>query len=221
MTAELDRRAADQRDLAADLSHECKTPLTGIRGAAELLRDGAADDPEARARFLAMILDDAARIDRLIGRLLELARAESDESALEPVALAALAGEVAARHGARVDAAAPAVVRGRPRALDAALDNLVANARHHAAPGTEVTVRIRGARVEVHNRGAPIAPSLVPRIWDRFFTTRAGAGGSGLGLAIVRSVAATHGGAVGVRSTAADGTTFWIELPRAAVALSR
>src|SRR5205085_4189158 len=55
MTEELERRAHDARTLAADISHEFKTPLTGIRGAAELLRDGAADEPEARERFLAMI----------------------------------------------------------------------------------------------------------------------------------------------------------------------
>ncbi len=87
MTGELDRRAREQRDLAADLSHELKTPLTGIRGAAELLRDGAADEPAARARFLAMILDDAARLDRMVTRLLELARADADASALEDVDL--------------------------------------------------------------------------------------------------------------------------------------
>lgn len=215
MTGELDRRARDMRDLAADISHEFKSPLTGIRGAAELLRDGAADDPATRARFLAMILDDAARLDRLVTRLLELSRAESDDSAVEPVDLAALAAAVAERHGARVVGAATAPVSGRPRSLDAALDNLVANAVQHAAPGTEVTVTVGieagRARVAVLNHGAPLSPAVAARVWDRFFTTRADRGGSGLGLAIVRSVAAIHGGTVGVES-GEGGTVFWIEL---------
>ena len=215
MTRELDRRARDQRDLAADISHEFKSPLTGIRGAAELLRDGAADDPDSRARFLEMILDDAARLDRLVTRLLELSRAESDDSLAEPVDLAALAAEVAARRGARVAGVAAARVVGRPRGLEAAIDNLVANAVQHAAPGTPVTVTVtagRGrVRVAVHNVGVALSPAVAARVWDRFFTTRAGSGGSGLGLAIVRSVAAVHGGTVGVAS-GEGGTTFWMEV---------
>ncbi|MCW5806790.1 MAG: HAMP domain-containing protein, partial [Deltaproteobacteria bacterium] len=91
MTDELERRARDARTLAADISHEFKTPLAGIRGAAELLRDGAADEPEARDRFLAMILDDAARLDRHVSRLLELARVEDDRTVALPVDVAALA----------------------------------------------------------------------------------------------------------------------------------
>ncbi len=227
MAAELDRRARDQRALAADISHELKTPLTGIRGAAELLRDGAADDPAARARFLTMILDDAARLDRLVVRLLELSRLESDDTPAEDVDVAAHAQAALARLTERTGVAAvlertgrgrcPA--RVRPAALDAALDNLLANAAQHAAPTTPVTLtlaRRRGrVRIAVHNQGAPISPAVQARVWDRFFTTRAADGGSGLGLAIVRAAAAAHGGAVGVESAASRGTTFWIELREA------
>lgn len=228
MAAELDRRAREQRALAADISHELKTPLTGIRGAAELLRDGAADDPAARARFLTMILADAARLDRLVVRLLELSRLEADDSAAEDVDVAAAARAAAAAiRPAPVDvrtaAAAPAA-RVRPAALAAALTNLLDNAAQHAAPGTRVTLaisRVAGraadrVRIAVHNHGAALSPAVQARVWDRFFTTRAEHGGSGLGLAIVRAVATAHGGAVGVTSTAAAGTTFWIELPAAA-----
>src|SRR6185503_19944770 len=97
MTVELERRAHDARTLAADISHEFKTPLSGIRGAAELLRDGASEDPTVRDRFLAMILDDAARLDRLVSRLLEFARVEDDRGIELPVDLAALARACAER----------------------------------------------------------------------------------------------------------------------------
>jgi two-component system sensor histidine kinase ChvG len=220
MTDELERRARDARTLAADISHEFKTPLTAIRGAAELLRDGAGDDPADRDHFLAMILDDAARLDRLVSRLLELARVEDDRGIELPVDLAALAAGCAVRPWpapVEVAAAAPAVVPGRRAQLATALDNLVANAAQFAEPGTAVRIAIapRGAavRITVENRGPALSAAARARVWDRFYSTRAASGGSGLGLAIVRSVALGHGGAVGV--DCANGiTAFWLELPR-------
>src|SRR5205823_13743979 len=81
----LDARARYVGELDANISHGFKSPLTGIRGAAELLQEGAADDPAARARVLENILADANRLDRLVTRLLELARFESDEVPLERI----------------------------------------------------------------------------------------------------------------------------------------
>ena len=222
MTDELERRARDARSLAADISHEFKTPLAGIRGAAELLRDGAADEPVARDRFLAMIEDDTLRLDRLVSRLLELARVEDDRGTLLPVDVGALAAEAAARSWpAPVALAAPAranlTAPGRTAALASALDNLLANACQHAdaASTVRVAVEARGdtVRVTVTNDGPALSDAARLRVWDRFYSTRAADGGSGLGLAIVRSVALAHGGACGV--TCADGVTaFWFEIRR-------
>lgn len=219
MTDELERRAHDARTLAADLSHEFKTPLTGIRGAAELLRDGATDDPEATGRFLAMILDDAARLDRLVSRLLELARVEDDRGVELPVDLAALARACAARSWpvpVEVRVTGDPFVAGRDAQLAAAIENLVANATQFADPGTAVGIAIdRGpaaARVTVTNHGPALSPAARARVWNRFYSTRVAAGGSGLGLAIVRSVALGHGGSVGV-DCAQGVTAFWLELP--------
>ncbi len=208
MTEELERRTRDARTLAADISHEFKTPLTGIRGAAELLREGAADDPEARDRFLAMIVDDAARLDRLVSRLLELARVEDDRGAPEPVDLDALARDCASRPwSVPVVVEGKAMVNGRAALIASAIDNLVANAAHFATEGP-VRIAIDGARVTVANRGPALSRHACAHVFDRFYSTRAS---SGLGLAIVRSVALAHGGAAGV--ACADGvTTFWISL---------
>jgi two-component system sensor histidine kinase ChvG len=216
MTAELERRARDARTLAADLSHEFKNPLTGIRGAAELLRDGASDDPADRDRFLAMILDDAARLDRLVSRLLELARVDDDRGAELPVDLGALARALAARTWpVPVEATGDARIWGRQLQLAAALENLVTNATHFADPGTTVRVtlerRAEAVRVTVANHGPALSAAARARVWDRFYTTRVAAGGSGLGLAIVRSVAHAHGGSVGV-DCGAGVTRFWLEL---------
>jgi two-component system sensor histidine kinase ChvG len=219
MTDELERRARDARTLAADISHEFKTPLTGIRGAAELLADGASDDPQARDRFLAMILEDAARLDRLVSRLLDLARVEDDRTVELPVDLAALAHATAARSWpvpVEVTVTGEPIVSGRSAALGSAIDNLVANATQFAAPATTVAIAIVHAsntvRLTVANQGPALSPTARARVWDRFYSTRVATGGSGLGLSIVRSVALSHGGSVGVDS--ANGVThFWIELP--------
>lgn len=223
MTDELERRAHDARTLAADISHEFKTPLTGIRGAAELLRDGASDDLEARDRFLAMIMDDAARLDRLVSRLLELARVEDDRSIELPVDLYALAQACASRAWpvpVEAHTAGDPVIPGRMTQLASAIENLVANATQFADAGTAVGIAVERrpttVRVTVTNHGPALSPAARTRVWDRFYSTRAAAGGSGLGLAIVRSVAHSHGGTVGV--DCADGiTAFWLELraPRA------
>lgn len=223
MAGELDRRAVEQRDLAADISHELKNPLSAIRAASELLRDGAADDPVARDRFLAMIVADADRLDRLVSRLLELARLEADQDTAAPVDVVALVAAAAARATA-APAAVPVEVRAPPAAvvaaradpLASAVDNLIANAGQHAAAGTTVTVtvtaRADATRIAVHNHGPAISPALQARLWRRFVTTRGDRGGSGLGLAMVRAVATGHGGTVGVASAADAGTTFWLEL---------
>ena len=223
MTDELQRRAHDARTLAADLSHELKNPLAGIRGAAELLRDGAAEDPEARERFLGMIEGDAARLDRIVNRLLEVARVEDDRTVALPVDVAALARACAGRTWpAPIDVVAAAaqgevVVSGRSAQLAAAIENLVANATQHAEPGTRVTIELlprgRRLRVTVSNRGPALSEAARRKVWDRFYSTRTASGGSGLGLAIVRSVALAHGGSVGVHC-AGGVTAFWIELPR-------
>lgn len=219
MTDELERRAHDARTLAADLSHEFKTPLTGIRGAAELLRDGAAEEPAARDRFLGMIVADVERLDRIVNRLLEVARVEDDRGAMLPVDVAALARACAARAWpvpVEVVAGGGAIAPGRSAQLAAAIENLVANATQHADPGTAVRIAVEARaggrlRVTVENRGPALSAAAQRRVWDRFYSTRTESGGSGLGLAIVRAVALAHGGTVGVACE--DGATrFWIEV---------
>jgi two-component system, OmpR family, sensor histidine kinase ChvG len=94
MTRRLDARAHYASELAANISHEFKSPLTSIRGAAELLREGAVDDLPAREKFLGNIIEDSARLDRLVTRLLELSRLEADTTATEHFDYEALVREV-------------------------------------------------------------------------------------------------------------------------------
>lgn len=230
MARRLDARAAESAALAADISHEFKSPLTGLRGAAELLLEGAGEDPVARRRFLANMLSDTQRLDRLVTRLLDLSRLEADntppvELDLGEVVAEAIEGTV---DRGLVSWRAPpdsVLVRGRRGALVAAVRNLVDNASAHAAPGTRVEVRVEtplrrgiadGVGVIVTNQGPAIPAATVDRMWDRFFTTRADRGGTGLGLPIVVAAAKAHGGSVMCESSAEEGTAFTLALPSGA-----
>ncbi len=223
MARRLDARAQDVAELAANLSHEFKSPLTSIRGAAELMLEDAADDPAARERFLRNVLRDAHRLNRLVTRLLELSRMEAAATPVEAFDLAETlrAAVDECRGPLPVDLeylTARRRLHGRRALLAAAIQNLLDNAQQHGAPGSRITVRVQDGRngsirASVHNLGDPISPANLSRIWDRFFTTRGAAGGTGLGLPIVASVARSHGGSVTVESTADRGTTFAVELP--------
>jgi two-component system sensor histidine kinase ChvG len=224
MTQKLDERVAYTRALAADISHEFKSPLTSIRGAAELLREGAADDPPARERFLGNIIEDTQRLDRLVTRLLELSRIEAEATPVEIFDYEALVREAAERCRGQAEIAVSyrskvTQLQGRRGHVASVLGNLLDNAVQHHAAGSVITVHVSDGpggtvRTAVSNRGPVISEAVMARIWDRFFTTRAKQGGTGLGLAIVASIVKAHGGAVSVTSTAGDGTTFCFDLPR-------
>jgi len=233
MREQLGARMRYISDFAADVAHEFKSPLTSIRGAAELLDEGAADDPEARRRFLRNIELDVARLDRLVSRLLELSRIEASSEAMSVIDLEALIARVVDRSSTPEQPVrlryerATRFVRAREMDLETALLNLVDNARRFSPPGEAVEISVTdgpagqaaGAgreptlRIAVRDRGAGISPAHLPRIFDRFFTTDEGRDGTGLGLAIVQSVVQAHGGKIVVESAPGAGAVFTIALP--------
>jgi two-component system sensor histidine kinase ChvG len=218
MTEQLDLRLRYIADFTADVAHELKSPLTSIRGAAELLEDVAEGDPVARARFLGNIKLDVERLDRLVSRLLELGRVEAAQTMPVVLDLEALLRAIASRtHDVDVTVEGGPFISARPHDLEMAVKNLVENARRHAPPGSRVSVRAVidpvHARIEVHDEGPGIPSDHLPRVFDRFFTTAAEENGTGLGLAIVRAVAMAHGGEAKVRSAKGEGTTFTLTVP--------
>lgn len=224
MTQKLDARMRYISEFTADVAHEFKSPFTSIRGAAELLREGAADDPDARGRFLANIELDAERLDRLVNRLLELSRIDSSREPMEDLDLGALVERVVERtHTAEQ----PVVVRwqteerrwrGREEDLERALLNLVENALRFSPDGEPVEVRVSpshtGLAIAVRDRGPGVPEANRSKIFERFFTTDAERNGTGLGLAIVRSVARAHGGDVRLESPEEGGAELVLELAR-------
>jgi signal transduction histidine kinase len=214
MTARLRGRAEYVAEFAANASHELKTPVTAIRGAAELLREqwSGMDEPQRR-RFIDNIDADAARMEHLVSRLLELARIESAPAATETVDVSDFFSALAARYGEplalEVRDPPARIVIDRDH-LASAVVNLVENAlRHGAGHPVHVRVGAEGDRlcVVVRDRGAGISAANQRRLFQRFFTTERDRGGTGLGLAIVRAVAEGRGGSIRFAS-GPDGTSF-------------
>lgn len=227
MTHTLDARARYIGEFAADVAHEFKSPLTSIRGAAELLGEGAADDPEARARFLHNIELDADRLDRLVSRLLELSRIDASREPMSPVELDPIFQRVLERTSSpeRPVSIAPHAplpeVRGRAGDLERAILNLVENAQRFSPAGEPVTIEVAvhptELRIGVRDRGPGVPEAHRDKIFERFFTTDADRHGTGLGLAIVKSVAEAHGGRAYLDPTASPGARFVIAIPRGTV----
>jgi signal transduction histidine kinase len=213
MAAQLTDRARYIAEFAADASHELKTPLAGIKGAIELLRHEAeAMTPAQRERFLANVAGDAERMERLVRRLLELARIQNAPGESRSFELAPFVATLAAGYGEAIAvdlSAAPRAIAMNADHLESALRNLLDNAVRHGA-GTRVSLTVASAgervRFEVSDRGPGVSAANQPRVFDRFFTTERERGGTGLGLAIVRAVAELRGGSVDLES-GPDGTT--------------
>jgi two-component system sensor histidine kinase ChvG len=223
MTDELDRRLAYISEFSADVAHEFKSPLTSIRGAAELLSEGAHADVEARDRFLRNILLDTARLDRLVSRLLVLGRIEASLDEMTLVDLRSLLERLTCRRATERGSVTLSYepeqtwVRGREAELETAFGNLIENAQRYSPAGKSVMVTVAqaegGIRITVSDEGPGVSEPRKSKIFDRFYTTDADRGGTGLGLAIVDSVARAHGGRVSLESEPGLGCHFHVWLP--------
>jgi two-component system sensor histidine kinase CreC len=210
------------------LAHEVKAPLAAIRGAAELMDE--AMPAEQRAKFLGNIRGEAARIQQIVERLLELSSLEARKALrqTEPLGAAALAAEAAsalrpAFEAARVTLAvepAEATIRGERVLLREALVNLLQNALDFSPTGGAVVLRttVRDGRVifTVEDTGPGVPDYALPRVFERFYSLpRPGSArkSTGLGLALVREIAHLHGGDATLMNRAEGGACAMIWVP--------
>jgi signal transduction histidine kinase len=215
MTRKLRSQAEYVADFATTVSHELKTPIAAIRGAAELLIDWDKMDAAQRTRFLANIDQDAERMQRLVTRLLELAKIENaPDLPSAKLAVVPFVRRVLARYGERVEL----VLDGPPEEIDMpeehlaiAIENLVDNAVRHSQKASAVRVSLGveagRLRVVVDDEGGGISAANQKKVWDRFFTTERDRGGTGLGLPIVAAIAKARRGSVDFTSSE-RGTSF-------------
>jgi signal transduction histidine kinase len=223
--SELRRLETVRRDFVANVSHELKTPLTSISGYAETLVNDTAD-AETTSRFLAVILANARRMQRLVDDLLDLSRIESGrwQPAPETIDAGLVAREtwalLADRAGQRKVSFETLVGPGAeqvyadPDALRQVLSNLFDNALRYTPLGGRITLLAGrddgGVTLRVRDTGSGIPGEHLSRIFERFYRADPARsreeGGTGLGLAIVKHMVEAHDGRVSATSEVGRGT---------------
>lgn len=206
MAETLQSRAEYIRTFATNVSHEFKTPLTTIRGTVELFQDHLETmSASQRTTFLEMLDADAKRLERLVGRLLELAKADVLRSGDAVCNVSELLDELVEQGSVLgVDVVLASGDEGTgdvwaqisEEALGAVFSNLLGNAAQHGASELRVKVVVEDGVVEVivGDDGPGISEGNAGKVFDEFFTTRRDSGGTGLGLSIVRTMLRGHGG---------------------------
>lgn len=226
MRQQLDGRAFTEQTIHA-LTHELKSPLTGIRASAELM--GEPLTPAEHQRFAGHILAETARMQQIVDRLLDLARIEAMnevqaqtfdvKETLAPL-LQALQVQLGSR-SLRADFSAPLnPVRGEPFLLTQALRNLLQNALDATPDGghieLQVTQEAACTTFRVSNTGPAIPDYALGRVFERFYSLpsphRKGKG-SGLGLALVQAIARLHGGRVNIANQPEGGVMATLHIP--------
>jgi signal transduction histidine kinase len=228
MTEKLAESQRRERNFLMVVSHELRTPVTAIRGHVDALRDGLAEDAEARDESLAVIRAETDRLARLVRDVLDLARMEADQFTLEEdeVELRRLLerayqsfAEEARRRGIDYDcslAASPVISTDGDRLLQV-VSNLLDNAFAWTPDGGRISLELASENgtiaVRVSDSGPGIDAVERERIF-RPFWSRAG-GGTGLGLPIARELAHALGGELALESEVGHGSRFELRLPRA------
>jgi len=227
---ELQRLSQAKSDFVSIVSHEFRTPLTGIQGFSEMMRDEELSLREMK-EFAGDINKDAQRLNRMINEMLDLDRLESGRMVLqpEPVDLNALIAEVV--DGVRARSPSHPVVLELDRGLaqvtgdrdklTQVVVNLLSNAVKYSPAGGEIVVTTRStgsrAHVLVRDHGIGIPPDGLEKVFERFARLESAATrfiqGTGLGLPIVRQIITLHGGAAWAESAVGEGSVFQFTVP--------
>ncbi|SFI78285.1 sensor histidine kinase [Celeribacter neptunius] len=229
-----------RRDFVANVSHELRTPLTAVLGFIETLLGPAAEDANARERFLTIMDREAKRMNRIVGDLLSLSRVESERrvrptaevdipAVLRSVVLSLQ--PVAEKQNVKLiveGAETSEMVPGDHDQLTQVFTNLIENAIKYGGRDKEVhicmtshtvepTMRSSAIRVDISDQGEGIASQHIPRLTERFYRVDSHRsremGGTGLGLAIVKHILNRHRGRLRIESHKGQGSCFSVILP--------
>jgi len=228
MSEKVQNGQRSQQDFLANVSHDLKTPLTSIQGFSQAIMDGVGDPLESAH----IIHDEAARLNRMVIELTDLARLEAGRLSMKmtPIDIGQLTAAIGQRLSVvardknillNIEASPMPPIAGDGDRLAQVLTNLISNAINYTPIDGRVDVRTNvrngGVEVEVQDSGVGIKEDELPRIFERFYQVDKARGprrGTGLGLAIVQEIIQAHGGRITVSSPGEGrGATFTIWLP--------
>jgi signal transduction histidine kinase len=220
-----------RRELVSNISHDLRTPLTLIAGYAEAMRDLPGENTPENAQI---IVDEAKRLNRLVGDVLDLSKLQSGgqklklsrynlTESLREIVLGLAELTKASGYTILFEADADAYVVADESHISQAVYNLLTNAVSFTGEDKTVTLRQitepDAVTVEVADTGKGVAPEELAHIWERYHRSekkhRRAEIGSGIGLSIVKSIMELHGGVYGVKSEPGKGSVFWIGLKTA------
>jgi two-component system sensor histidine kinase KdpD len=228
-SAALRARSEELRStLLSAVSHDLRTPLASITGSATVLRDDPGVDERTRTELLDAVVEQAARLERLVGNLLDMTRLDSGGSPpkREWVPLDEVIGSVLARPELRMDERPVTVEIGPevpllhvdPVLLGQVLVNILENVNKYTPARSPVEIEARRGEaqvwIEVRDRGPGLPPGSELQVFEKFFRAApVGGSGAGLGLAICKGMVEAHGGQISAVNRSTGGAAFRIVLP--------
>lgn len=235
-SAEIAKTENLRKDLMANVSHDLKTPLTMIKAYAEMIRDLSGDNPEKRAKHLAVIIDETDRLNALVKDILDLSKLQSNvaEINLEKINFSEHLHDIMPRftylretenYNIVTEIEDGLFIEADLTKIEQVVYNLVNNAVNYAGDDRYVCIKLFRAangsvRFEVSDHGPGIDAESLPYIWDRYYKVQKSenyqrlVAGTGLGLSIVKGVLENHNFRYGVLSEKGVGSTFWFEAPQ-------
>lgn len=231
--SELGLAANLRKELIANVSHDLRTPLTMIKGYAEVMKDipGEMNDENLQA-----IIDESTRLSNLVSDLLDISKLQSGAVPIEKKSFSITActediltrfSMISQQQGYQLsfERAEDVLVFADKARIEQVLYNLISNAINYSDNRKEITVlqtvKDNVVRIEVIDSGKGIEPQKLQHIWDRYYRAdknhQRAVIGSGLGLSIVKEILDLHKAHFGVTSVLGKGSTFWFELPAESV----
>ena len=227
---ELEHTDELRRDLLANVSHDLKTPLTMIKGYAEMIRDLNYDNEEKRNANLNVIIEETERLNILVEDILTLSKIQANKDTLnkEDFDLVELINNIIKRYSIyketegynfEVNMPSEVIINADKKKIEQVIYNLINNAINYTGDDNKVIINVivgKKIRVEIKDTGKGIKEEDLPHIWEKYYHSKKkhkrNVIGTGIGLSIVKTILESHKFKYGVISEVGNGTTFYFEI---------